>query len=145
MINRVQAFNNKNNYKQNFGMAVGYADEATREAMIKIGQIWGKPGRGIVQDTIQELQKAREGDKCVDIVFHLIPDEADRVYADVFYKRTGKQIPKCERRGADIHSERAPKAVSDELLALNEEAAKVEREMQDEDMLAGVTKIKCSY
>lgn len=139
MINRVQAFNNKNNYNQNFGMAVGYADEATRATMRSIGKQWGERGKKIVQSAIKELQANREADECVDVIFYNSAIRANQVNVDIFDK-AGDNIA----RGIDIFVEMTPEAVRAELSRLNKIASEHESAILDKDVLVGIPRIQCA-
>lgn len=132
MINRVQAFNNKNTHKQNFGMAVCYADDATRVTMNKITKEWGARGRKLLKKTINRMAEEREKDKCVDIVFY--NTDGDTVAVDVFTKGTGAQAS-MNRFGSDIRAKSRPGKIRNELNLLNKEAQRLDQEIQNENVL----------
>lgn len=141
MINKIEAFNNRNNYRQNFGMAVGYADETTRTAMKAIGKKWGEPGTKLVQKTIREIKTVRAADEGVDIVFFdASGSKVPIVDADIFDKKTGNNIARGIKISADITPEEAVSRLYD----LNRRASNLEREMQGNDVFIGIPKIQCA-
>lgn len=144
MINRIQAFNNKNNYKQNFGMAVTVADETTRETLNRTAKQWKPRGQRLIRRTIKAIDRARKNDSAVDITFHTLGG-LDQVFVDIFSKNTGLKIGS---NSVVIYSEKSPRYVRRQLHELNKEAAKLERSLrvadESDDMLAGIPTENCT-
>lgn len=68
MINRVQAFNNKNNYNQSFGMSLLCPSPIARRTTNKIANSLGHEGKLELKKVLDEISLSRASDKHVDIV-----------------------------------------------------------------------------
>lgn len=66
MINRVQAFNNKNDYRQNFGMA--FVKGTGRNKFNALVRTMGTEPKVAIEKRVAEITAARQGDKHVDIM-----------------------------------------------------------------------------
>ncbi len=140
MINRVQAFNNKSNYQQNFGMAVTVADETARATLNRTGNLWGRMDKWLTRRTIQKISDARRDDRFVDITFHTNTGLYES-RADIFSRTTGEKI---SQEPVVISTAYAPSDIRRSLRRLNKQAARIEKEARGDDMVAGIPTEKCT-
>lgn len=144
MINRVQAFNNKNNYNQNFGMAVEHCTESSRRVNAIVNEL-GEEAKATIMSAMQKLIKEREGDRFVRVI--VTPDDRNLRYTGRTEDLTKVEV--CELDGSPAVVENRTKTVyighergitmdlQDRINEVNEFAAKAERVRAQGDVFAG--------
>lgn len=105
MINRVQAFNNKNNYKQNFGMALICGNEAARSRVNTIANRWGTHSKQRFMELVQGITSDRANDKFVDI-FIKEGEELETAVFEIQRKDGSQVIPSSEPIRYTIRSDK---------------------------------------
>lgn len=96
MINRVQAFSNKNNYNQNFGMAVVKRPGAG-SIMRRMSYDWNRVmGTEETQNVLTSVEKLRRNDARCDIVIRPLEAEDDGIHVALCDKESGIRIKKLK-------------------------------------------------
>lgn len=97
MINRVQAFNNKNNYKQNFGMAFKFRTaEAKKQADALIRDVSPTVKSAISQE-LAAITKARAGDTLSTMYIEEATLRGSHELLVKLVDNSGKEIPGTTR------------------------------------------------
>lgn len=91
MINRVQAFNNKNNYNQNFGMAVEKTPEG-KKLFNNLVNTMGASAKATITGKMAEVTEARQGDRHVDIIIQKHPLRGLKLFSIGVFEKSGKNI-----------------------------------------------------
>lgn len=125
MINRVQAFNNKNNCNQNFGMAVtGIGGEELLKMSEHVTRHWSSAERLQVRKLIDTITEQRQGDHYCNIVFS--PNLKLKRISVILADLTGIRIS-GHRTSFSIADSHTPESIINDLCAINEEAIEHER------------------
>lgn len=142
MINRVQAFNNKNNYNQNFGMAVEPCVESSRRVNSIVNEL-GEEAKAKISTAMQKMIQDRGGDKYVRVI--VSPDNRNLQYTGRTEDLTKVEV--CELDGSPAVVEGRTKTIyiershtlglADRINEVNEFAAKAERTRAQGDVFAG--------
>lgn len=90
MINRVQAFNNKNNYKQDFGMA--FVKDTGRNKFNALVRTMGTGAEDTITRKVTEVTEARKGDHYVDIIVKDYPMGGRKLFAIGVYEKDGTTL-----------------------------------------------------
>lgn len=138
MINRVQAFNNKSNYQQNFGMAVLYQDARARKFVEQLPDalVARSKGNEIIRETAGKIKQAiatmtndRANDAHVDVLIRSVEvgDGAEIVIA----KKDGKEAVR-EGSGTTLYVERSTQCMLDDIQTINRTAAELNVDIESD-------------
>jgi hypothetical protein len=91
MINRVQAFNNKSNYRQNFGMAVD-TTPGGKKLFNNLVDTMGASAKETITGKMAEVTEARKGDKHVDITVKVHSPRLRSLFSIGVHEKGGKNL-----------------------------------------------------